>query len=263
MGSPQISMEADKLILSAFQNENGSNRLTREGQAKSRDCSVLRGRVTSSVTRFRVTSGPGRLGARRTGQVGHQAAAVGDTGTRLHATRFGESGRGAGRPRPAAPSGSKSLRDICWGPKQPLPGDKEGEECGTWTWAQGGWEEPALGQKQRPLRPRRPLRGARPHTAALRASAGDGQAWDGRMPRPSSKRPPARETATRTDGPARDGRRPCGAVDMQCAPRCWSRQPVEAMSTEEGDPTPPCPTAPAPGASLPGGSGPSTQASPG
>lgn len=43
---------------------------------------------------------------------------------------------------------------------------------------------------------------------------------------------------------------------MQCAPRCWSRQPVEAMSTEEGDPTPPCPTAPAPGASLPGGQGP-------
>lgn len=80
MGFPQISVEAHKLILSAFQNENGSNRLTREGQAKSRDCSVLRGRVTSSVTRFRVTSGPGRLGARRTGKVGHQAAAVGTQG---------------------------------------------------------------------------------------------------------------------------------------------------------------------------------------
>lgn len=94
MGFPQISVEAHKLILSAFQNENGSNRLTREGQAKSRDCSVLRGRVTSSVTRFRVTSGPGRLGARRTGQVGHQAAAVGDTGTRSHAARFGVRARG-------------------------------------------------------------------------------------------------------------------------------------------------------------------------
>lgn len=93
---------------------------------------------------------------------------------------------------------------------------------------------PGLGQKQRPPPPR-------PCEGHVRT------------------RPPARETAPCTDGPARDGRRLCGAVDTQFPPIVLSSPAGGAVSTEGGDPALPCPMAPAPVASLPGGSGPSSQ----
>lgn len=45
------------------------------------------------------------------------------------------------------PAGARdhTLRDVCWGPKKALPGDKGGEDAGTWTRAQGGWRDAGSG----------------------------------------------------------------------------------------------------------------------
>lgn len=45
------------------------------------------------------------------------------------------------------PAGARdhTLRDVCWGPKKALPGDKGGEDAGTWTRAQGGWQDAGSG----------------------------------------------------------------------------------------------------------------------
>lgn len=64
------------------------------------------------------------------------------------------------------PAGARdhTLRDVCWGPKKALPGDKGGEDAGTWTRAQGGWRDAGSGPEAEapPLRPA-PVRGTSAH----------------------------------------------------------------------------------------------------
>lgn len=122
-------------------------------------------------------------------------------------------------------------------PRKPCLGTKGVRTRGRGRGHRAAGRTPGLGQKQRPPPPH-------PCEGHVRT------------------RPPARETAPCTDGPARDGRRLCGAVDTQFPPTVLSSPAGGAVSTEEGDPALPCPMAPAPVASLPGGSGPSTQVSP-
>lgn len=116
-------------------------------------------------------------------------------------------------------------------PRKPCLGTKGVRTRGRGRGHRAAGGTPGLGQKQRPPPPR-------PCEGHVRT------------------RPPARETAPCTDGPARDGRRLCGAVDTQFPPTVLSSPAGGAMSTEGGDPALPCPMAPAPVASLPGGQGP-------